>query len=213
MGAPLGFKTFATGDVLTAADTNGYLMQGVWTFASATARDAAVTSPQEGNMCYLKDTDAVQYYSGSAWTAVGGSSYVGCKLTKSSSQTVSAISTYTALTWNSEIFDTSNFHDNATNNSRITIPTGKAGKYLLTFSAYLSATNVKRIGWYVNGSRTQTDIANWSNYAGGTTFSFLANLSAADYVEVFVWNDSSTIYYSTAEETLPTVFTASYLGA
>jgi hypothetical protein len=74
MAAPLGFKTFATGDVLTAADTNGYLMQGVWTFADATARDAAVTSPQEGNMCYLKSTDAVQYYSGSAWVAVGGAS-------------------------------------------------------------------------------------------------------------------------------------------
>ena len=72
MGAPLGFKTFATGDVLTAADTNGYLMQGVWTFANATARDAAVTSPQEGNVCYLKDTDAVMTYSGSAWVAVGG---------------------------------------------------------------------------------------------------------------------------------------------
>jgi hypothetical protein len=70
MAAPLGFKTFATGDVLTAADTNGYLMQGVWTFADAAARDAAVTSPQEGNMCYLKDTNAVQYYSGSAWVAV-----------------------------------------------------------------------------------------------------------------------------------------------
>jgi hypothetical protein len=74
MGAPLGFKTFATGDVLTAADTNGYLMQGVWTFASAAARDAAVTSPQEGNVCYLKDTDAVMTYSGSAWVAVGGTS-------------------------------------------------------------------------------------------------------------------------------------------
>jgi hypothetical protein len=74
MGAPLGFKTFATGDVLTAADTNGYLMQGVWTFADATARDAAVTSPQEGNVCYLKSTDAIMTYSGSAWVAVGGSS-------------------------------------------------------------------------------------------------------------------------------------------
>lgn len=72
MAAGQGFKTFATGDVLTAADTNGYLMQGVWVFADATARDAAVTSPQEGNMCYLKSTDTVQYYSGSAWTAVGG---------------------------------------------------------------------------------------------------------------------------------------------
>jgi hypothetical protein len=67
MGAPLGFKTFVTGDVLTAADTNGYLMQGIWVFANATARDAAVTSPQEGNSCYLKDTDNIMVYSGSAW--------------------------------------------------------------------------------------------------------------------------------------------------
>ena len=70
MAAGQGFKTFVTGDVLTASDVNGYLMQGVWVFASAAARDAAVTSPQEGNMCYLKDTDATLYYSGSAWTAV-----------------------------------------------------------------------------------------------------------------------------------------------
>lgn len=74
MAAGLGFKTFITGDVLTATDTNGYLMQGVWVFASAAARDAAVTSPQEGNFCYLKDTNVTQYYSGSAWTAVAGAS-------------------------------------------------------------------------------------------------------------------------------------------
>lgn len=91
MGTPLGFKTFNTGDVLTAADTNGYLMQGVWTFASAAARDAAVTSPQEGNMCYLKDTDAVQYYSGSAWTAVAGSS--GLKLINRSTFSATAAHT------------------------------------------------------------------------------------------------------------------------
>lgn len=75
MAAGLGFKTFNTGDVLTAGDTNGYLMQGVWVFANATARDAAVTSPQEGNTCYLKDTDVIQVYSGSAWvTKSGGAS-------------------------------------------------------------------------------------------------------------------------------------------
>lgn len=74
MAAPLGFKTFATGDVLTAADTNGYLMQGIWTFANAAARDAAVTSPQEGNACYLKDTDQILVYSGSAWVVKSGGS-------------------------------------------------------------------------------------------------------------------------------------------
>jgi hypothetical protein len=74
MAAGLGFKDFATGEVLTAADVDGYLMQGIWVFASAAARDAAVTSPQEGNACYLKDTNQVLTYSGSAWVAVGGGS-------------------------------------------------------------------------------------------------------------------------------------------
>lgn len=67
MAAGLGFKTFAVGEVLTAADTNGYLMQGVLVFASAAARDAAITSPQEGQFAYLKDTNVTTYYTGSAW--------------------------------------------------------------------------------------------------------------------------------------------------
>jgi len=67
MAAGLGFKTFTTGEVLTAGDVNGYLMQGVLVFASAAARDAAITSPQEGQFAYLKDTNVTTYYTGSAW--------------------------------------------------------------------------------------------------------------------------------------------------
>ena len=68
MAAGLGFKTFTTGEVLTAADTNGYLMQGVLVFASAAARTSAITSPQEGQYSYLKDTNALEFYDGAAWT-------------------------------------------------------------------------------------------------------------------------------------------------
>ena len=67
MAAGLGFKTFAVGEVLSAANVNGYLMQGVLVFASAAARDAAITSPQEGQFAYLKDTNVTTYYTGSAW--------------------------------------------------------------------------------------------------------------------------------------------------
>lgn len=67
MAAGLGFKTFTTGEVLSASDVNGYLMQGVLVFASAAARDAAITSPQEGQFAYLKDTNVTTYYTGSAW--------------------------------------------------------------------------------------------------------------------------------------------------
>jgi hypothetical protein len=97
MGAPLGFKTFTTGDILTAADTNGYLMQGVWTFADAAARDAAVTSPQEGNICYLKSTDAVMTYSGSAWVAVGGSSFPANASAETLTNQTTTSTSYTGL--------------------------------------------------------------------------------------------------------------------
>jgi hypothetical protein len=68
MAAGLGFKTFTTGEVLTAADVNGYLnSQTVMVFADTAARSAAITSPQEGMFSYLKDTNVTQYYTGSAW--------------------------------------------------------------------------------------------------------------------------------------------------
>jgi hypothetical protein len=71
MAAGLGFKTFNTGDVLTASEVNGYLMQGILVFADATARDAAITSPQEGQFAFTKDNNSLWYYSGSAWVASG----------------------------------------------------------------------------------------------------------------------------------------------
>jgi hypothetical protein len=67
MAAGQGFKTFATGDVLSAADVNGYLMQGVLVFADSAERDAEITSPEEGQFAYLKDTNVTTYYTGSAW--------------------------------------------------------------------------------------------------------------------------------------------------
>jgi hypothetical protein len=71
MAAGLGFKTFTTGEVLTSADVNGYLMQGVLVFASAAARNAAITSPEEGQFAFTKDTNGLWYYDGAAWVASG----------------------------------------------------------------------------------------------------------------------------------------------
>jgi len=73
MAAGLGYIEFNTGDVLTAAQANGYLAsQVVMVFADAAARTSAIASPQEGMISYLKDTNATQYYSGSAWVSIGG---------------------------------------------------------------------------------------------------------------------------------------------
>ena len=58
-----GFKVFSVGEVLTAADVNDYLMeQSIGIFADSTQRDAQITSPIEGQFCYLADSDVLQLY-------------------------------------------------------------------------------------------------------------------------------------------------------
>ena len=67
--AGAGFKTFNTGDVLTASDVNTYLMQQtVMVFDDAAARTTALTGVvAEGMMSYLKDTNKTYRYDGSSW--------------------------------------------------------------------------------------------------------------------------------------------------
>jgi len=74
--AGAGYKLFNTGDVLTAAQVNTYLMQQtVMVFADASARTTALTGVvAEGMISFLKDTNSTEYYSGSAWVALGGAS-------------------------------------------------------------------------------------------------------------------------------------------
>jgi hypothetical protein len=70
--AGAGYKLFATGDVLTAAQVNTYLMQQTtMVFASSAARTTALSGVvAEGMLSYLTDTNALQYYDGAAWQDV-----------------------------------------------------------------------------------------------------------------------------------------------
>lgn len=72
--AGAGYKLFATGDVLTAAQVNTYLMQqSVMSFASAAARTTAISGIlAEGMVTYLQDTNSLEYYDGTSWIAAVG---------------------------------------------------------------------------------------------------------------------------------------------
>jgi len=68
--AGLGRKVWTAGEVLAAADVNGYLAdQVVMVFDDAAARTAAVGTPTQGMMSYLKDTGQVEAY-GTAWAGI-----------------------------------------------------------------------------------------------------------------------------------------------
>jgi len=70
--AASGYKLFVTGDVLTAAQVNDYLMlQTVMVFANSAARTTALSGVlAEGLVSYLKDTDVVEVYTGAAWVSL-----------------------------------------------------------------------------------------------------------------------------------------------
>lgn len=293
MAAGLGFKTFTTGEVLTAADTNGYLMQGILVFASSAARATAITSPQEGQYSYLKDTNALEYYDGAAWvgapvgditsvtagtgisgggasgavtitnsmateiTAAGdiivgtGSStfdnlpigttgqvltadttvspykvkwatpssgtpaFVGASVYNSTNVTINH-NTYTQIPFNSELFDTDNFHSTTTNNSRLTIPSGKDGKYQFTFAILadpygVAAKNVTRL--YKNGSGGKITVFD-SNASDDSSF-FMQGIESAvagDYFEIYC-NQNTGSSRSASGGTNYCWFSIQYLGA
>ena len=69
--AGLGYKVFTAGEVLTAANVNGYLMdQTVMVFDNTSARSSAIPTPSEGMVSYLKSDDSVTKYNGSAWVEI-----------------------------------------------------------------------------------------------------------------------------------------------
>jgi hypothetical protein len=72
--AGAGYKLFATGDVLTAAQVNTFLMeQAVMRFADSAARTTALSGVlAEGMVSYLQDTNSLEVYDGSGWVGATG---------------------------------------------------------------------------------------------------------------------------------------------
>ena len=68
--AGAGYRTFASGEVLTSTNTQTYLMdQMVQVYAGTAARASAVPSPSAGMVAYSTAT-GLQVFNGSAWVNV-----------------------------------------------------------------------------------------------------------------------------------------------
>jgi hypothetical protein len=63
--------TLVAGTTITAAWANANVRDQVVTpFASASARDSAITSPIDGQFAYLTDTNMMVHYNGTVWAPV-----------------------------------------------------------------------------------------------------------------------------------------------
>jgi hypothetical protein len=89
------------------------------------------------------------------WAAPAAPSYVGAQAALSASgQSISYTSgVETIISFGSENFDTDGFHSTSTNTSRMTIPSGKGGKYLFTGTLFLNTVpNYARLTLAKNGT-------------------------------------------------------------
>lgn len=149
-----------------------------------------------------------------ATPAAGTPTFAGASVYNSALQTI-ANNTYTALTFNTEQFDTNAFHSTATNTSRFTIPTGYSGKYLINGQVLAdnNATGTRSFYFYKNGAGyLYTTNVQGSTIEPSLTASWVADLAVGDYVELFYWQNSG------ASRTVDTRidycrFSISYLGA
>jgi len=143
--------------------------------------------------------------------AVGGTNTPAFLAYAGSDQTVGHES-WTKVTLGTELFDT----DSAFGSNKFTVPSGEGGKYWFNgcVNAYAGANNLKRIlmRLYKNGSGFAFLSSNdWNNQAyrdqETATGSTIIDLSAGDYIELYIWfshasSGNTTIIGTSATEFL-----------
>jgi hypothetical protein len=142
-------------------------------------------------------------------TPASGTTFVGAYVTGAT--VTPANNTLTTVPFNAESFDTNAFHDNVTNNSRITVPAGKAGYYMFTASGqYNNNTNGRREMYMAKNGTLQisSDISPSGGAYPTPLLALPIYLAVSDYVEVKLYQSSGAglDFYGPS-------MTVSYLGA
>ena len=124
-----------------------------------------------------------------AWAAPAAGSFVGCLVTSTATPQSVANTAATKVNFDSEDFDTDGFHSNVTNNTRITIPSGKDGYYFVYGLIHWSPNTAGRRVLYI--SKNNATVVQNEGFSVATNTQYPAlwlgqvfNLVAGDYLEL-----------------------------
>lgn len=123
----------------------------------------------------------------------------GALVRKVSDQNTANYTTAAAVAWDQEAYDVGGWHDNVTNNSRLTVP---AGVTRVRLTANIRITNSTAdvfalIQLFKNGSAAFDGAANQFNEVGASTAmlniaSAVLEVTAGDYFEIFLTIETDT---------------------
>lgn len=126
----------------------------------------------------------------------GSTSFSGCTVKLAADLTTQNFSTEAGIPFTEEVIDTDNFHDNSTNNTRITIPGSLDGYYGIITAHVMTNLVTGNSGFYFRIARNGTDDADNILVQGGdligTSFPSLTIstppvlLSSGDYFEAWL---------------------------
>lgn len=150
-----------------------------------------------------------------AWAAQSATSaFVGCKVYRSAALNFTHTS-QTPVAFDAEEFDTSTMHDNSTNPSRVTIPTGLGGYWRLTaritYSGHdngLREVTIRKDG---TTSVSTVDVEPGGATAVAAETTTVVNAAAGAYFEVLPFQNSSATLTCSVGAAF-TVFIAEFLG-
>jgi hypothetical protein len=209
---PVAISDVYTQTQANAAFINDSLLDAKGDLIAASASDtpARLAVGNDGETLVADSTAAT----GLKWAK--SANFVGASLDDTSYTQSITNGTWTALTFNAEIIDTDGFHSTSTNTSRITIPSGLAGKYRISFSTQwaLNGAGARASSIYKNGSaiRYTPAVLGSSVAYVGTSGSFILSLAVGDYIELFV-NQTSGGNLLCYKVPLDAAFEITYLGA
>lgn len=121
---------------------NGVDTQVVPRFATTTARDAAITAPVAGMVCWTTTPATHWYYSGTTWIVRGGSAYGRCRLRRVANQSIPN-GAATAISWDTEDLDNGGYI--TATSATILIPTSLDGYYGVTFQCVGATSTTGRL--------------------------------------------------------------------
>ncbi len=101
---PSGFKVWTTGELVDATNFNNYIQeQVIAVFANSTARDSAISSPEDGQFCFLLDSNTLQFYD-SGWSSfIGDGDITGVTITTAGTSGLSGGATATSGAFSSTL--------------------------------------------------------------------------------------------------------------